>query len=896
MADTKIYHQYSVGETIEKLQTDSHQGLSQKEISTRLKKYGKNELKEKGQKTVFEILFDQVKEIMIIILFAAAVISFVLGEYTDSIVILIILLLNTMLGFWQEFKAEKAMAALKKLTVPIVRVKRDGAVAEISAKDIVPGDLVLLEAGNIVPADARISVCSNLKVQEATLTGESESVEKTTDAISGDNISIGDRKNMVYMGTVITYGRGEALVTSTGMETELGKIATMLQEVEDEETPLQKRLAKLGTKLALLALGLIIVVAGITYLRGVHLKETFLIAISMAVAAIPEGLPAIVTIALALGARKMLKGKALIRHLPAVETLGSVTVICSDKTGTLTQNVMTVTQLVMVNQKVEMEDLNTTSLTDDMRLMLINGTLCNDAVLKQESQETIGDPTEGALVIAADKMEFKKGTLSKHLTRVDELPFDSERKRMTTIHQITAQNNPAITKIFKDLINCDQYILFTKGSADGLLEISDQVLIDGKVQPLTEEIKEKILEENQELAENGIRVLGYACKKIAESDIHKRDQYENKLIFVGMTGMIDPVRPEVKDAVTTCLEAGIRPIMITGDHPLTALAIGKELGIAQNDNYITGAELAKMTVTELEERIFDTSIFARVSPEHKMKIVDALQDKGQIVSMTGDGVNDAPALKSADIGVAMGITGTDVSKESSDMVLLDDNFTTIVSAVKEGRTIYDNIKKFIKYILTGNTGEVFVMLAGPIMGLPIPLLPIQILWINLVTDGLPAIALGYEPAEDNIMKRPPYDPQEGIFSRGLGRQILTTGSLVGMICIIVGLFAYQTDKSSHGAWQTMIFSTLTFCQMAFALAVRSNWKSIFSKGFFSNPTMLFAVLLTFVLQLGLIYLPFMQNIFRTVALNLQQLGICIGVSFFIIIAVEIEKITIRLKK
>lgn len=890
----KAFYKLDRNETLKKINSDAGAGLTTAEAQNRLKKYGKNELKEKGQKSIFKILFDQVKEIMVIILIIAAVISFLLHEYIDGSVIIIIVVLNTILGFWQEFKAEKAMSALKKLTVPLVRVKRDGVIKEISAKHLVPGDIIVVESGNIIPADARIIEESNLKAQEATLTGESEPVEKTVDPILSDNLAIGDRKNMLYMGTIVTYGRGTAVVTGTGMQTELGNIATMLQEVDDEETPLQKRLAKLGTKLAILAAGLIVLVSAISLFRGMELKETFMTAISMAVAAIPEGLPAIVTISLALGAQKMFRKKSLIRHLPAVETLGSVTVICSDKTGTLTQNRMTIKNIVLANQHIKTEDLINEKIDPSVSLLLTAGTLCNDAVLKEDSEngnlEAIGDPTEGAFVIAAEQTSLSKKEAEIHLPRINELPFDSERKRMTTIHKIDNINEK-----YKNILNLipemdkTSNIAFTKGSTDGLLEVCKWIMIDNKVEILSDQLKDKVLTNNKEMAENGIRVLGVACKAIKSDLINNKSNYEKDLIFIGMAGMIDPVRPEVKDAVTTCISAGIRPVMITGDHPLTAIAIAKELGIAQNDNFITGKQLTTMSVTELEKSVLDVSVYARVSPEHKMKIIDALQDKGQIVSMTGDGVNDAPALKSADIGVAMGITGTDVSKESSDMVLLDDNFTTIVNAVKVGRTIYDNIKKFIKYILTGNTGEIFVMLFGPLFGLPIPLLPIQILWINLVTDGLPAIALGYEPAEKDTMRRPPYKPEEGIFSRGLGRQIITTGSLIGLICILVGMFFYRQDNTSR-IWQTMVFSTLTFCQMAFALSVRSNRKSFFANNPFTNTPLLLAVFLTFGLQLALIYLPFLQNIFRTTALTLNQLLICLGAGLSLIIAVEIEKL------
>jgi len=886
-------------QVLNELKTSFSNGLSDREAKDRLSQFGLNELVEIGRKSAFAILFDQIKEIMVIILIVAAVISGFLHEYIDAAVILVIVVLNTTLGFWQEFNAENAMEALKKLAVPRVRVRREGVEKEIPAKDLVIGDIVILEAGNIIPADARLIDAANLKVQEAALTGESEPAEKDVDVLSGTDIPLADRKNMIYMGTVVTYGRAQAVVTATGMKTELGNIATMLQEVEDEQAPLQRRLAKLGKILTIFALILIGVVALLTYFQGAGWKQMFMTAISMAVAAIPEGLPAVVTIALALGAQRMLKKKSLIRHLPAVETLGSVTVICSDKTGTLTQNKMTVTDLVLLEQKYEIDEAIQNKPNDtSIGLLLLAGSLCNDAVLKEENNNgdltALGDPTEGALVIAAHKAKISKDNMEKMMPRISELPFDSDRKRMTTVHKIQDITEDLIKETISvvDQNGSSEYIAFTKGSVDGLLEVCTHVLMNGKITNLLDYQKEKILADNQTLAENGKRMLGAAFRFIAPHELKQCDQYEQGLIYIGMMGMIDPVRPEAVEAVQLCKKAGIQVVMITGDHPITARAIAKELGIGENGKYLIGRDLSRMTVKQLKNQIDDISVFARVSPEHKMVIIDALQEKNQIVSMTGDGVNDAPALKSADIGVAMGITGTDVARESSDMVLLDDNFATIVTAVKEGRTIFDNIRKFVKYILTGNAGEIFVMLTGPLLGMPIPLLPIQILWINLVTDGAPAIALGYEAAEKNVMERAPFKPNEGIFSRGLGKKILSMGVLIGLMSIAIGYWFWKIDPNSR-AWQTMVFTTLTFCQMTYALCVRKNLQSIFGDSPLSNKAMLFAVGLTFLFQLILIYVPFFNTVFRTEPLNTVQLFVCALAAFVVILVTEIEKMIIK---
>lgn len=901
------WYRQKIQDVVRELGTDAEQGLSDAEAQQRLQKYGLNELIDRGTKSPWLILWDQIKEIMVVILIIAAIVSAFLGEINDVIVILAIVILNAALGFSQEYRAEQAMAALKKLAVPTVKVRRDGHIQEISARELVPGDVVLLEAGNLVPADGRLLTSINLKVEEAALTGESEPVEKDTEAIEKDDLPIGDRHNMVFMGTVVTYGRGTAVIVETGMNTELGNIAELIQGVEQEETPLQRRLGDLGKQLAWAALGIIAVVVVIGFVTrdpNEPLMETvellLLTGISMAVAAVPEGLPAVVTITLALGSQRMLKRNALIRKLPAVETLGSVTVICSDKTGTLTENRMTVTVLDVAGRTQEIETLldRKGALIEDpeldsdrpaelrtISLLLKAGALCNDAVLEtgpQGTERAIGDPTEGALVVAAAKFGYNKAELDQRWPRVGEVPFTSERKRMTTIHQVNV-NKEDTDAPWRDA----PYVAFSKGAVDSLLQVTGSVWRGDEIVPLDDKMQQRIEEANAELAQQGQRVLGVAFRPIETADFESEDEIEVDEIFVGLVAMIDPPRPEVKQAVLKARAAGIRPVMITGDHPLTAQHIAKDLTITDNERNLTGYELGTMQVADLKQVVSDISVYARVSPEHKLNIVDALQEKGQIVAMTGDGVNDAPALKKADIGVAMGITGTDVSKEAADMVLLDDNFATIVAAVEEGRTIFDNIRKFIKYTLSSNTGELIVMFFSPLLGMPLALLPLQILWINLVTDGLPGLALSVEDSERGIMNRPPFHPKESIFSRGMGKRILWIGFLMGFVSLGIGYIYWLQDP--NGPWQTMVFTTLTLAQMGNALAIRSNVDSIFTIGFLSNRLMLGAVLLTFLLQMALIYVPFLQEFFSTEALPLTDLLFALAASITIFVAVEIEK-------
>ncbi|MBC7250439.1 MAG: cation-translocating P-type ATPase [Anaerolineae bacterium] len=888
-------------------------GLTDAEATERLQRFGPNQLEERALRSPWAVLAAQFTEVMVIVLLVAAAISFFIGETTDALMVLIIVVLNAVLGFTQEYRAERAMAALKRLAVPEVKVRRQGQTRQLPATQLVPGDVILLEAGARVPADVRLLESANLRIEESALTGESVPVEKITHALTGENIPLGDRRNMAFMGTTVTYGRGTAVVVETGMRTELGHIADMLQTIGEEKTPLQRRMAELGKWLAVGALIICGVVFAVGVWRGGELAEMFLTAVSLAVAAVPEGLPAVVTIALALGAQRMVRRNALIRKLPAVETLGSVTTICSDKTGTLTENRMTVTVLDVAGRTLNLiEQLRKAGpvLSPDdppldvpdvtLSLLLSGGSLCNDATLEPDEEKpgsyrAIGDPTEGALVVAAARMGLWKAELETALPRVAEVPFTSERKRMTTVHKVASHQlqvaGSAQSSLELASWNLRHYVAFTKGAVDGMLEISDRVWVDGEVRPLDDHWRERIQVANDKLAADGMRVLGVAFRPLDELPATvDEDTLERGLIFVGLLGMIDPPRPEVRDAVAKCRTAGIRPVMITGDHPLTALHIARQLGIIAADDVraraITGQELARMSVDDLEAVVEDVAVYARVSPEHKVKIVEALKRKGHFVAMTGDGVNDAPALKRADIGVAMGITGTDVSKEAADMVLLDDNFATIVAAIEEGRTIYDNIRKFVRYTMSSNVGEIVVMLLAPLLGLPIPLTPLQILWVNLVTDGLPGLALGVEPAEPDTMRRPPHPPGESVLARGMWQYMLWVGTLLGLVSLSVQFWGYGTGSNS---WQTMVFTTLCLSQMGNALTIRSDKHSFFSIGIFSNPALIGAVLLTLVLQLAVIYLPFLQGIFKTVSLTPQELAVCLGTSTLVFWAVEAVK-------
>ena len=902
-----IWHQKDITSVFEKLHTSVH-GLSLEETQKRLEQYGPNELTEKKKKTPLMMFLDQFRDFMILVLIAAAIISGIIGEPSDTIAIIVILILNAVIGFIQEYRAEKAMAALKKMAAPSATVIRNGMPEIISASQLVPGDIVILEAGKIVPADMRLVEAAQLKVEEASLTGESVPVEKHIKALPDEHLPVGDRKNIAYKGTFVTYGRGSGVVVATGMNTELGKIAVMLQEGAEVKTPLQKRLAAFGRKLAMAVLIICGVVFGMGIMRGEPPLLMFLTAISLAVAAIPEALPAVVTISLALGAKKLAKQNALIRKLPAVETLGSVTYICSDKTGTLTLNKMTVEE-VYVDGKIEKTHStwlmdqkkkyrNDFSLSAPCPVLMTALSLSNDALIDAKGN-VIGDPTEIALYTVAKNAGFDKKELEKNYPRVAELAFDSDRKCMTTIHkehrgqgvkESSAKKNQLPGPLNPGTLESFQFVSFTKGAVEVLLEKSINMLTSEGLKDIDSEEIQKV---TKRMAADGLRVL---CVGIRMWDNLPEDIFpesvETGLTVLGLVGMMDPPREEAKEAVSMCKSAGIIPVMITGDHPITAKAIAEKLGIIGDDSktIITGRELQQLTLEEFEERVDHIRVYARVAPEQKLKIVKALQDRGRFVAMTGDGVNDAPALKMADIGIAMGITGTDVSKEAAHMILLDDNFATIVKAVSEGRKIYDNIRKSIKYLLATNSGEIWTLFLAPLVGLPIPLLPIHILWINLVTDGLPALALSVEPAEGDVMRRPPRPPKESIFAHGLGLHAIWVGLLMAGVVIFAQAWSLKTG---HAHWQTMVFTVLCLSQLGNALAIRSEKQSFFTMGVFSNKYLLGAVVLTFILQMATIYVPFLNRIFKTEPLSLNELTFTLILSSVVFFAVEIEKLVRR---
>ena len=910
------WHALSGAEAVGALGTSAEVGLTTDQAHERLAQHGHNELTERDQKSVWRMLWEQLSGTLVAVLIVAAVVSAALRDFPDAAAIFAIVVLNTILGLVHEHRAERAMAMLKRLAVPIVRARRDGRVIELPSRDLVPGDIVLLEAGNVVPADCRLLECASLRVQEASLTGESEPVDKTSQTLIEPDLALGDRRNMVYMSTMITYGRGQAVVVATGMRTELGRIADLIQTVEREATPLQKRLDQLGRALAAIALVLVAIIFAVGLVRGEDLKVMFLTAVSMAVAAVPEGLPAVVTIALALGAQRMLKRHVLIRKLPAVETLGSVTVICSDKTGTLTENRMTVTVLDVAGERLDItESLHRAepavdlepgqaNVPDDhpaLTILLVGGALCNDAVLAAQTDQpghfhTLGDPTEGALVVAAARFHLRKPDLDFLFPRVAEAPFDSDRKRMTTVHEMPATPLPAARGLEplwgqEPVLASHRFVSFTKGAAEPLLQVATAVWADNRPQPLSADWRARIMTSHDRLAQDGMRVLGLAFRIFDAPPADETAGLERDLVFVGLIGMTDPPRPEVKAAVATCLQAGIRPVMITGDHPLTARHVARQLGIGDAEARITtGQDVARLSDEELRRTVECTAVFARVSPEHKLRIVQALQTNGGVVAMTGDGVNDAPALRRADIGVAMGITGTEVSKEAADMVLRDDNFATIVAAVEEGRVIYDNIRKFIKYLLSSNSGELWVMLIAPFLGLPLPLLPLQILWINLVTDGLPALALSVEPPERHTMERPPVSPKESILGRGLLQQVIWGGLVLGLTPLAMGFYYHQIG---HEGWRTMVFSTLTLSQLVLVLSIRSERDSFFTIGPLTNVTLLFIVAFTFLLQLMVTYVPFWQRLLKTYPLSGEEMAVSLALATVPFWAEEIRKWFVR---
>ncbi|WP_439647748.1 calcium-transporting P-type ATPase, PMR1-type [Collibacillus ludicampi] len=867
------WHSMSVQECLQK-QEVKLSGLTEDDVYARREQYGENRLAEGEQKSLLTLFLDQFRDFMILVLLGATLISGLLEEYTDAITIIAIVIVNGFLGFFQEVRAERSLASLKELSAPTARVIREGKKRVIPAAELVPGDIIELEAGDRVPADLRLIAVHGLETEESALTGESLPVAKLVERINDPEAGLGDRRNMAYMGTMVTRGKGQAVVVATGMQTEMGKIADLIQSAEDAMTPLQMRLEHLGKILVYVALGITAVVVITGILHGQKMYEMFLAGVSLAVAAIPEGLPAIVTIALALGVQRMIKRRAIVRKLPSVETLGCATVICSDKTGTLTQNKMTVQKVWLggifygvtgSGYEPQGEFLLSGRTIDpnrrpDLKRLLQIGVLCNNAELvkvnKGKGEETLwqvnGDPTEGALLVLGGKAGIRTDAIEQVEQRVEEIPFDSVRKMMSVL----TRNKEG------------EMHLLVKGAPDVLLSRCSHMLVEGKVVPLSASLRKSIIQANEEMAREALRVLGFAYRPLYDIKQLKQRDPEQNLVFVGLAGMMDPPREEVFEAIQKCKRAGIKTIMITGDHQATAEAIARQLGILPAKGIVlNGNDLQQMTDQQLIDKVDHTYVFARVSPEHKLRIVKALQARGHVVAMTGDGVNDAPAIKAADIGISMGQSGTDVAKEASALILSDDNFATIVAAIEEGRGIYDNIRKFVRYLLASNVGEIVTMFIAMLMGLPLPLLPIQILWVNLVTDGLPAIALGVDQAEADIMKRPPRNVKESIFARGLGFKILSRGILIGLATLAVFWYGLQTDPSNLEKAQTMAFATLVMAQLIHVFDCRSVEKGIFSRNLFENMWLVASVLSSTLLLLTVMYVTSLQPIFRTVPLG-----------------------------
>jgi len=883
------WHQMDTSAVLRRLVTDPGSGLSEQEAARRLAQYGRNEVTDSGTRSPWRILWEQVTSMMAVILIAAASVSVLLHDRRNAVAIAAIVVLNLALSFTQEYRAETALAALNALAAPLVRIRRDGIVRELKAPLLVPGDIILLDAGNAVAADCHVLESADLHTLEAALTGESESILKAPGAIADPDLPLGDRNNMLYAGTVVTAGRGVAVVTQTGMHTELGRIAGLIRTVTHEPTPLQSKLNRLGRRLAMIALAPVVTIIGFGVLRGEELHLLFLTAVSIGVAAVPEGLPAVLTIALALGAQRMLQRRVLVRRLQSVEALGSVTVICTDKTGTLTANRMTVAAVQTAEASLAMTAESGTSAGGDpgFWLLLAGAALCNDAVVRDSGADTgdlpLGDPTEVALIVAAQQIGLRTNELNRGLPRVAELPFASERKRMTTVHRIA---DCRVMPFHADVL-AGPYVSFTKGAVDNLLEISSTVWTREHAEPLDQSRREYLKNAHDVFAGQGMRVLGVAFRRLDKLPELTPATLEYGLTFAGIIGIADPPRAGVSAAVGKCKAAGIRPVMITGDHPLTAGNIARQLGISSGEPaVVTGRDLDRQSATELECAAESAAVYARVSPEHKLRIVEALQRNGEIVAMTGDGVNDAPALKKANIGVAMGIAGTDAARAASDMVVLDDNFASIVAAVEEGRVIYDNTRKFIRYILATNSAEIIVMLVAPILGMPLALLPLQILWVNLVTDGPAALALAVEPAEPDTMRRPPRPPDESILARGLGAHVIRIGLLMGALSLGIGYWYWHLGNAN---WQTLLFTTLTLSQMANVMAIRSERRSLFRIGLLSNTPLLGAVSLAVLLQLALLYIPFLRMVFNTRPLSLSQLALSVGLSSLILVAIELEK-------
>ncbi|HOG18108.1 MAG TPA: cation-translocating P-type ATPase [Syntrophales bacterium] len=930
----KECHGKPIDDLVCEFQTHLEAGLSSKEAQERLKKYGPNELSERPRPGFFALLLSQFNNFLVIILIVAAVVSLLLGEYIDSIAIMVIVALNSIVGVVQESKAEKAIAALKKMAAPNTQVIRDGHQITIPARELVAGDLVLLEAGNYVPADMRLVETVNLKVEEASLTGESVPVEKNATVVLDKDIPLGDRKNTAFMSTLITYGRGKGLVTGTGMHTQIGLIAEMLQSYEEEDTPLQQKLAHLGKILGTICLA----ICGIVFLYGLfrdtHMSvildsgfmdylsgekkdivNLFMVAVSLAIAAVPEGLPAIVTICLALGMQQMIRRNALIRKLPAVETLGCTTVICSDKTGTLTQNKMTVVQGWAGGKRFRVtgegyapegrfyqnDSPFDPSGDPDIGVLLQGGLLCNDASLEEKTQEggertwqIIGDPTEGAMVVAAAKSGLWRRDAEKTFPRVMEVPFDSDRKRMVTIHRLegdSARTSPAGFPY-------PPVIAFVKGAPDVVLDLCGSILQKGVAVPMTEELRREVLAQNHDMAASALRVLGTAYRPLKDVPAAADPaEIEKDLVFVGLLGMIDPPRPEVVEAVKLASGAGLRSVMVTGDYRDTAEAIARQIGLLTPGGLVlTGAELDRMSDQELAEKADRIQVCCRVSPAHKTKIVDALKARDHVVAMTGDGVNDAPALKRANIGVAMGITGTDVSKESADMVLTDDNFASIVSAIEQGRIIYANIRKFVYFLLACNVGEILIVFGAMLGGLPIPLKPIHLLWLNLVSDGAPALALGMEKGEPDIMKQPPRPPKEPVITSDMAIGISVVAVTDMLAVLLVFYLAIQRYPGHLEIAQTIAFVTLCTSELLRAFTARSEHHSVFALGVFSNRWMVWATSASFLLILLVVYVPFLQPFFDTVPLTLGDWLFMAPFFFASPVAMELVKIYIRVRR
>ncbi len=865
--------------------SSSPKGLTSEEANKRLNAYGPNELKEEKKLSPLKIFLSQFNNFIVWILVAAVGISMFLGDYIEGIVIVIILVMNAIIGFFQEYRAEKAIAALRKLAGLSATVIRDGTQKEIPASQLVPGDIILIETGDKIQADSRLIELSNLEISESSLTGESTPVAKDLALI--EQAIVAEQKNMVFSGTIVTKGRAKAIVVRTGMKTEIGKIATMISEAEEEETPLQKKLDEFGKFLGYFTIGICVIVFLATVLRGEDFLKMFETSVSLAVAAIPEGLPAVVTLSLALGIQRMIKRNALVRRLASVETLGSTTVICTDKTGTLTRDEMTVRKLYMVDNSVDVTGEGysfngrfSKPINDDLKQLLSIGALCNDSSIADG--KALGDPTEAALIVSAAKAGMQKELLEKKNPRIAEVPFDSERKMMSTLHKSGKQN-----------------LLYTKGAVDILLTRCNRIVEKGKVVPITALHKKKIIAANERMAQGALRVIGLAYKPMKE--VKKlTEEHEKELILAGLEGMIDPPREEVKLAISECEKAGIKVVMITGDHKLTAAAIAQEVGIT--GKALTGEELD--ATADFDSIVEEIGIYARVSPGHKMKIVQALKKKGHVVAMTGDGVNDAPAIKASDIGIAMGIKGTDVAKESSDMILTDDNFTSIRNAVEEGREIYDNIRKFIYYLLSSNLAEVLIIFIAIIIGLKLPLVAIQLLWINLVTDGLPAIALGLEPAEKNTMNRKPRPSREPVITKLMALRMLITG--VWITAGTLGIFVWALSSKGWEYGQvlpnsdpvylyalTMTFTTLVFFELFNALNAKSERESILNKRLLSNKWMLLAIVTSLALQMLVIYLPPLDPVFDTVALSFSEMMLIIALSFSVVLVDELFKLIVR---